>query len=166
MNENLAKIRLDGLDETINKYYKKLNFVQKRQPAISGVNSQFEASETIDEEILPALRKYEAEYTQILHNHFDSITIIESDAKELVHELSAMTQKIATSKMDLTQTIGTLPLAEVLSELTRQLESHKDSYAVKVKLTLPLIPLILALEADWDVVEIIGKINRSIRRRW
>jgi len=124
------------------------------------VSAKFEIKHRIRNELLPSIRRYEREYWELLP--IENIVISDDEATEAVVILEnavAATESEYISRKDLPSEI--MPL---LQEIKADLSSIDKTASAKLKLTLPLIPMIASYELEADTENLMYDAWKFIKR--
>ena len=111
-------------------------------------------------EILPAIRKYECEYWQILSQESYSFEIDEGEAEKTVEVVVQGVEYIENKYSD------GFPdeVIKRLTEIQKTLNTLDKTAAAKLKLALPLLPSVLSYELELDTEEVLRKAFQPIKR--
>jgi CheY-like chemotaxis protein len=132
-------MRLMQLKDLIQLDYEKLLAFEKELTIAADVGAKFEVRQRIASEILPALQRHETEYADLLASTAPVGAIPEAEAQTLLDQISSAADSLQGEIPD-----GS-PSARALKDLIAQL-SKPGTASAKLKLTLPLIPLIASYE--------------------
>lgn len=133
--------RLNDLKDILNLLYEKLGKFEKDLIISSSQPANFELNQRIKREILPSIRKYEAEYWELYPQ--EAIIISDEEAeKQLVKVEQAITsiQEIPSSNYP-------LKLISLLQEIRDKLDEKKTPSA-KLKVVIPLLPTVASYELE------------------
>ncbi len=150
--------RWDDLNEILELHYEKLGEFQKQLAISASTKEKFELKQEIKREILPSIRRYEAEYWKLYPG--EAILISEEEAETQL----ARVEEAVTS-------LGQLPPAEyppelmpLLEEIRTKLEDLDRTASAKLKVALPLIPAIASYELEMDTEGVMYKTWQSIKK--
>lgn len=152
------RARLADLKEILDLLYEKLGEFQKALVLRDSDSAKFELKQRIKREILPDIRRYEREYWEI----FSMETIVVSE-EEAVVQLVKVEQAV--------ESIERIPNSEyppelllLLQEIRAKLDDLDRSASAKLKVSLPLIPMIASYELEMDTEGVMYKTWKSIAR--
>ncbi len=149
--------RLADIKEILEVLYEKLGEFQKELVSSASPPIKFELKHKIKREILPDIRRYEAEYWEL----YPIETIIISN-EEAETQLAKVEQ--AVESMELTQTEYPLELIPLLQDIRSKLDEGDKAASAKLKVTLPLIPLLASYELEMDTEGVMYKTWKAIKR--
>lgn len=144
----IDKQRLDVLEDILEIQYEKLGEFQRELPINASANQKFELNQRIKREILPDIRKYEVEYGQILAAGIQEAFVV-SDVeagKAIVQVVQAVDHHIENSQTE----SYSQELARLLQDLREILNEPGKTAQAKLKVALPVIPLIASYELEMD----------------
>ena len=150
--------RLVDLKELLDLLYEKLGEFQRDLIVNSHTPARFELKQRINREILPSIRKYEAEYWNIYPK--EAIVISDEEAKtQLVHLEQAVESIERVSS-------GEYPaqLIPLLQDIRTKLNDLDKTASAKLKVTLPLIPAIASYELEMDTEGLMYQTWKAIQR--
>ncbi len=156
---NPTEQRLKTLTDNLNQLYKKLGFFERELMKAVGAEAKYGITQQIEEDIIPYIRKYEQEYWQIFP--INAIIISEEEATT---ELTQVQQAI--DKIQYSNSNGEnypQKLLDILEEIQTKLNDSEKAAAAKLKVVLPLIPMIASYELEIDTENFIYKTLESIR---
>ena len=152
------RARLADLEEILDLLYERLGAFQKALVIREGDAAIFELRQRIKREILPDIRRYEREYWEI----FSTEPIVISE-EEAVVQLVKVEQAV--------ESIERIPSSEyppelllLLQEIRAKLDDLDRSASAKLKVSLPLIPMIASYELEMDTEGVMYKTWKSIAR--
>lgn len=136
--------RLIDLDELIKIEYEKLYKNEKALSIYASPSMQNEAEQIIKRDIMPRIRKYEAEYWSLLRQFANSGNeIAESDAQTAIAAIVQDAEIIQAKPM-------TNEVLQKLQEILDKLNEPGTAAAAKAKFAVNLIPGVLAYEFELD----------------
>ncbi len=154
MNDRQRLTDLEGLLELL---YEKLSEFERELIVTASTPAKFELKQKIKREILPSIRQYEAEYWKL----YPTEAIIISD-EEAESQLVKVEQAV--------KSIERIPSAEypkelvpLLHDIQTKLEDLDKAASAKLKVVLPLIPLIASYELEMDTEGVMYKAWKSIK---
>lgn len=155
----LAKQRLAELEEILNSRYETLSKAEKRLAITDEIFAKDAIEQRIRKETLPEIRKYEAEYWQLLRQFAPSCTVEEVDASNaivhVVQEVELIENKPNIHYSD--------EFRQRLLQIRDKLNEPGTAASAKVKLALPLIPGILSYELELDTENALRRALQPIR---
>lgn len=150
--------RLADIKEILELLYEKLGEFEKELIIRDGAPAKFELKQNIKREILPNIRRYEAEYWEL----YPIETIIISN-EEAETQLAKVQQ--AVESMELTQTeYPRIELIPLLQDIRSKLDEGDKVASAKFKVTLPLIPLLASYELEMDTEGVMYQTWKTIKR--
>lgn len=149
--------RLADIKEILEVLYEKLGEFQKELVSSASPPIKFELKHKIKREILPDIRRYEAEYWEL----YPIETIIISN-EEAETQLAKVQQ--AVESMERTQTEYPLQLIPLLQDIRSKLDEGDKAASAKLKVTLPLIPLLASYELEMDTEGVMYQTWKTIKR--
>jgi hypothetical protein len=148
--------RLANLEELLKLLYEKLGYFERQLIIAHDPSTKFDLEQRIKREILPRLRSYEAEYWELCP------TIVISD-EQAEMQLVQVEQAV--------QSIERIPPVEyppelffLLQEIRTKLADLDKAASAKLKVVLPLIPVIASYELEMDTEGLMYKAWKSIKR--
>ncbi|WP_017715956.1 hypothetical protein [Kamptonema formosum] len=139
--------RLEQLEKILNLEYEKLGEWEIELAMSASPPLKTEMKQRIREQILPSIRKYEAEYWRLLAQEARFCEVPEEDASnaivEVVREVELIETNSSASHLD-------NKVIQLLQEILDKLKEPKTPASAKAKLVLPLLPGILSYEMELD----------------
>lgn len=149
--------RLAYLEDNLEILYEKLGEFEQELIISSSQPAKFELKQRIKREILPKIRRYEAEYWEI----YPKEAIIISD-EEAASQLVKVEQAVESiDRISLTFDPELIPL---LQDIRAELEEQNKAASAKLKVVLPLIPMIASYELEIETEGLMYKAWKSIKR--
>ncbi|MCZ8064943.1 MAG: hypothetical protein ACK5QJ_02215 [Microcystis sp.] len=149
--------RLAYLEDNLEILYEKLGEFEQELIISSSQPAKFELKQRIKREILPNIRRYEAEYWEI----YPKEAIIISD-EEAASQLVKVEQAVESiDRISLTFDPELIPL---LQDIRAELEEQNKAASAKLKVVLPLIPMIASYELEIETEGLMYKAWKSIKR--
>ena len=149
--------RLADLKNLLALLYEKLGEFEQELIIGDSPLAKFELKQNIKREILPNIRRYEAEYWEL----YPIETIIISN-EEAETQLAKVQQ--AVESMERTKTEYPLELIPLLQDIRSKLDEGDKAASAKLKVTLPLIPLLASYELEMDTEGVMYKTWETIKR--
>ena len=143
--------------------YDKLHEYEKALAMSSG-SEKISLKLSMKKEIVPELKKYEKEYAELLAEGVDEDANAEDEAAPIVAELVAATSDLERYR----QAKAPEEMLQLLNEIRAKLEEPGTSAAAKLKVTLPIIPLLASYELELDTENFLNTVwdkARSLFRR-
>lgn len=156
----ISKQRLDVLEDILEIQYEKLGEFQKELPIDASANQKFELRQRIKREILPDIRKYEAEYGQILAEGVQQAFVVSDvEAEKAIVQVVQAVEHIENIQTE------SYPeeLTRLLQDLHNKLDDPGKTAQAKLKVALPVIPLIASYELEMDTEALFVNIWRGIK---
>jgi hypothetical protein len=127
--------------------------------ALSTGNEKILLKQRFKREIAPVLYKREQEYAEMLVAALPADQIPENEADIIVTELSEATTKVLESP----SANAPPEMLRLLEEIKRKLSEPKEAAAAKLKVSLPLIPMICSYEIEVDTVRAVTNVWSKAR---
>jgi hypothetical protein len=151
--------RLADLKEILGLLYEQLGAFQRDLVIRDSAAARFELEQRIKREILPAIRRYEQEYWEI----FSTEPIVVSE-EEAVVQLVKVEQAVESIERRIPNSEYPPELLLLLQEIRSKLDDLDRSASAKLKVSLPLIPMIASYELEMDTEGVMYKTWKSIAR--
>lgn len=146
MQNRVKHQRMTQLEELLKIEYEKLNEFEKEIAITASAPAKFELRQSLKRELLPDIRKHEAEYAELLAEEADLSLIPEADARSALVEVVQAVEHIEkippADRSD--------KLTHLLTDIREKLDDPGKAAAAKLKITLPIIPLIASYEMEID----------------
>lgn len=149
--------RLQDLEKNLQILYEKLGEFEQELIITAHAPTRFELRQRIKREISPSIRRYEAEYWEL----YPQEAIVISD-EEAATQLVRVEQAV--------EAIERIPQAEyppefmsLLREIRTRLDEGDKAASAKLKVALPLIPLIASYELEMDTEAFMYKAWKSLK---
>jgi len=150
--------RLAYLEDNLEILYEKLGEFEQELIISSSQPAKFELKQRIKREILPNIRRYEAEYWEL----YPKEAIIISD-EEAASQLVKVEQAVESIDRILL-TFSPRELIPLLQDIRAELEEQNKAASAKLKVVLPLIPMIASYELEIETEGLMYKTWESIKR--
>ncbi|NET61707.1 MAG: hypothetical protein F6K47_37990 [Symploca sp. SIO2E6] len=149
--------RLADLKNNLNLLYRKLGYFEQELIERDSPSAKFELEQKIKREILPKIRRYEAEYWELYPT--EAIIISEEEAEtQLVKVEQAVTSLERIPPIEYPS-----ELVLLLQDIRAKLDEGGKAASAKLKVALPLIPVIASYELEMDTEEFMSKAWKSIK---
>ena len=154
---NTTEQRLSALTNNLDLLYEKLGKFEEELIISSSIDERFSIRQKIKRDIIPGIRTYEQEYWKIYP--IDAIIISEQEAATELTQVQQAIDKIQYSNE------GNYPqkFLDLLEDIQTKLNDLDKAAAAKLKVVLPLIPMIASYELEIDTESFIYKTLESIR---
>ena len=152
--------RLNVLEDILEIQYEKLGEFQRELPINASTNQKFELKQRIKREILPDIRKYEVEYGQILAAGIqEAFVVSDVDAEKAIVKVEQAVEHIENIQTE------SYPqeLTRLLQDLREMLNEPGKTAQAKLKVALPVIPLIASYELEMDTEAFLVNAWRGIK---
>ncbi|MEG3440076.1 hypothetical protein V0288_23305 [Pannus brasiliensis CCIBt3594] len=150
--------RLADLEKNLQISYKKLGEFERQLIIKSDPSVRFQLQQEIEEDILPKILEYEREYWEIYP--LEAVVIPETEARSELDRI----QK-AVKSLDNRPSEDYKPeLIALLNEINTKLDDLNQVASAKLKLVVPLIPMLASYELEMDTEGVIYKTWRSLQR--
>lgn len=150
--------RLAYLEDNLEILYEKLGEFEQELIISSSQPAKFELKQRIKREILPDIRRYEAEYWEL----YPKEAIIISD-EEAASQLVKVEQAVESIDR-ISLTFYPRELIPLLQDIRAELEEQNKAASAKLKVVLPLIPMIASYELEIETEGLMYKTWESIKR--
>lgn len=150
--------RLAYLEDILELLYEKLGEFEQELIMSSSKPAKFELKQRIKREILPNIRRYEAEYWEL----YPKEAIIISD-EEAASQLVKVEQAVESIDR-ISLTFYPRELIPLLQDIRAELEEQNKAASAKLKVVLPLIPMIASYELEIETEGLMYKTWESIKR--
>ncbi|MDY7012515.1 MAG: hypothetical protein SVX43_02745 [Cyanobacteriota bacterium] len=150
--------RLADLTDILELLYEKLGEFERELIINANTSTRFELKQKIKREILPDLRRYEAEYWELYPS--EALVISEQEAET---QLARVEQAVASIEQ-ISPAEYPPELISLLQEIRAKLEDLDKAASAKLKVALPLIPAIASYELEMDTEGVMSKTWKSIKR--
>jgi hypothetical protein len=152
--------RLTDLEKNLELRYETLGEAEKRLAMSDEIFSKNAIKQRIREEVLPELRKVEAEYWEVLVQEARTCGLEEVEAHntivEIVPEVEAITNQPSANYA--------YEFMQLLLEIRDKLNQQELPAAAKLKAALPLVPGILSYEVELDTENSLRRAFQPIKR--
>ncbi|MCA2673264.1 MULTISPECIES: hypothetical protein [unclassified Microcystis] len=150
--------RLADLEDILEILYEQLGEFEQELIISSSKPAKFELKQRIKREILPNIRRYEAEYWEL----YPKEAIIISD-EEAASQLVKVEQAVESIDR-ISLTFYPPELIPLLQDIRAELEEQNKAASAKLKVVLPLIPMIASYELEIETEGLMYKTWESIKR--
>jgi hypothetical protein len=151
--------RMEQLEELLDIEYEKLHEFEKAISLADGISQKVALRQQIKRQLTPHLQELEHEYAELLASGSASIEIEPMEAENLVAELAAAASKTQAN----TQGSAPAKMVELLNEIRDKLNEPGKTAAAKLKVTLPIVPLIASYEMEMDTEAVVTQAWRKTR---
>jgi hypothetical protein len=157
--DSINRRRIRDLENLLEIEYEKLSEFQKELAITSSASAKFEVQQRLKREILPEIRKHELEFAQLLADVTD-LTFLpteqaENTAAELVHAIEHVQGLPDPNRPE--------EITRLLTDIRRELEDPGKVAAAKLKVTLPIIPMIVSYEMEMDTEGVLVGVWRRMK---
>lgn len=151
--------RLADLESLLQLNYEKLGEFEREIVITASAPAKFELKQLIKREILPRIRQYEAEYWEL----YPQKAILISD-EEAASQLVKVEQAVGAIER-IPQSEYPPELIPLLQEIRAKLDEGDKAASAKLKVALPLIPVIASYELEMDTEALMYKVWKSIKAK-
>ena len=152
------RTRLANLEDILDLLYEKLGVFERELIINANTPAKFELQQRIKREILPDIRRYEAEYWEF----FPQEAIFISD-EEAASQLVKVEQAIESIER-ISLTFYPPELIPLLQDIRAELEEQNKPASAKLKVVLPLIPAIASYELEMETEGLMYNAWKTIKR--
>ena len=150
--------RLQDLEKNLQILYEKLGDFEQELIITAHAPTKFELRQRIKREISPSIRRYEAEYWELYPQ--EAILISEEEAATQLVRVEQAVEAIER----IPQTEYPDKLMELLEDIRTKLDEGDKAASAKLKVALPLIPLIASYELEMDTEAMMYKTWKSLKK--
>lgn len=151
--------RLARVEELLDIEYEKLHEFERAIALTDGVSQKISLRQQIKRDLTPRLRRLEQEYAELLANGVPEAEIPEAQAQALVAEVVS-----AVAKADEQKPAGApQQMVRLLGEIRDKLNEPGKTATGKLKVSLPIIPLISSYEMELDTEGVLTGAWRKTR---
>jgi hypothetical protein len=151
--------RLAELEELLALEYEKLHEFEKEITLADGPGQRIALRQRIKHELTPRLRKLEQEYAYQLIAGSEGVRVPEDEAEALVVSLGSAVANAEANPP------GNAPenMLKLLQEVKTKLAEPGRAAAAKLKVTLPIIPLLASYEMELDTEGFVTQVWQRAR---
>jgi len=157
--EPMKPQRISALERLLEIEYEKLSEFQRELAITASAPAKFELRQRLKLEVLPDIRKHEAEYAGLLADSVDVASIPPEQAERTTVELVHAVQHVES----LPDPNQPEEITRLLVDIRKKLDDPGKVAAAKLKVTLPIIPLIASYEMEMDTEGVLVSVWRQIR---
>lgn len=147
--------RLAELEELLALEYEKLHEFEKELTLADSPSQRISIRQRIKHELTPRLRKLEQEYAYQLIAGSEGARVPEDEAEALVVSLDSA---VATTPSDAPQN-----MVKLLEDVRTKLAEPGRTASAKLKVTLPIIPLLASYEMELDTEGFVTQVWQRAR---
>lgn len=149
--------RLENLEGLLELLYEKLGEFERELIVTASTPAKFELKQRIKREILPSLRRYEAEYWELYPR--EAIVIADAEAESQLAQVEQAIESIERIS------VAEYPpeLIPLLQDIRAKLEESDKPASAKLKVALPIISAIASYELEMDTEGFMYKAWKSIK---
>jgi hypothetical protein len=158
-NNEMSQRRLNDLQDNLDLLYEKLGMYE--EDLIKAIGAEKIALKLrIKRDILPDIRRYESEYWDLMPK--EALVISDEEAEATLVKVNEAVKSI--ERVDAAE----YPpgMMELLQEIRNQLNDTGQSAAAKLKVTLPIVPMLASYELEMDTEGMLSGIWQTIRKRF
>ncbi|HIK05505.1 MAG TPA: hypothetical protein IGS40_12470 [Trichormus sp. M33_DOE_039] len=157
--QKLNRQRLDSLEEILEIEYEKLGYFQKEIATTANATVKFELKQRIKREIIPDIRSHECEYGELLDQEADTTVISNVDAE---HTLADVVQAVENLEVQRSESYPE-ELLRLLREIREKLDEPGKTAAAKLKVVLPIVPLLASYELEMDTEAMMSRAWQQVK---
>ena len=151
--------RMAQLEDLLDIEYEKLHEYDRAISLAAGLDQKIALRQQIKRELAPRLQQLELEYGELLASGVSAETISESDANGLLTDLT-----IAAAKAEGTiQGKAPAEMLKLLNEIRAKLKEPGKSATAKLKISLPIVPMIARYELELDTESFMTQAWQKVR---
>jgi hypothetical protein len=155
-----ASRRLTDLEKNLDLRYETLGEAEKDLAMTTDTFEITRIKQRIRERVLPDIRKYEAEYWEVLVQEARTCAVEEVEAQNAIGEIVPEVEAIANQP----SANYAYEFMQLLLEIRDKLNEPELPAAAKLKAALPLLPGILSYEVELDTESSLRRAVQPIRR--
>jgi hypothetical protein len=152
--------RLTDLEKNLELRYETLGEAEKDLAMTTDTFEITRIKQRIRERVLPDIRKYEAEYWEVLVQEARTCAVEEVEAQNAIGEIIPEVEVIANQP----SANYAYEFMQLLLEIRDKLNQQELPAAAKLKAALPLVPGILSYEVELDTESSLRRAVQPIRR--
>jgi hypothetical protein len=157
--DQIKRQRIRALEELLGIEYEKLSDFRKELAITSSAAVKFDLQQRLKREVLPDIRKHEVEYAELLADTMDLTSVPVQQAEIAAAELVDAVQRVAS----LPDPNRPEEVTRLLADIRRKLDDPGKVAAAKLKVALPIIPLIASYEMQMDTEAALVNVWRRIK---
>lgn len=151
--------RMAELEEFLEIEYEKLFELERAISIADGITQKVAIRQQIKRDLLPRLQRLGQEYAGLLVSAAYSNKVSVLDAEILVEDLNEATFR----SQELTQGLASPEMVGLLNEIRDKLNEPGKSALAKLKVALPIVPLIARYELELDTEAVVNQAWRKVR---
>lgn len=159
ISDKINRQRLNSLEKILEIEYEKLSEFQSEISMLAPSPTKTALKQRIKREIIPDIRKYEAEYGEILFKSSDASLVPQNEAEETLAEVVQVVEHIEVLPPE------TYPreMLELLREIREKLDEPGKTAAAKLKVALPIIPMLASYEMEMDTEATLIRVWQQVK---
>lgn len=150
--------RMRHLEENIRTLHERLHGFEMRIIATADVAERFSLRQRIRGEITPDLRKYGKEYAELLADVINPADLPAEQSDSLLRDTLGAVEAAENGATD----DSPETMLQLLREIKDKLNEPGKAAAAKLKISLPIIPLISAYELELDTEKFVTQVWRRL----
>jgi hypothetical protein len=154
-----TNLRIAHLEELLEIEYEKLGAFEQELAITSSAPAKFELRQRIKRELLPSLRTHETEYAELLAQRTDPTRIPPQQAEASIIEVRQAVEHIQALPVAQSQ-----ELTRLLTDVRQKLDEPGKTAAAKLKVALPIIPLVASYEMELDTENALRTAWRGLKK--
>ena len=155
----MSQQRLSDLQSNLDLLYEKLGTFERELILNADINQRFAIRQRIKDEILPSIRQFEAEYWELKPK--ETIVISEPEAEETLSNI----KQVVTTIEEADAMAYPPEMQQLLVDIRSKLNDLDKAAAAKLKIVLPIIPMLASYELEMDTEALLSRLWRSLRNR-
>jgi len=157
--DSINRQRISALEELLEIEYEKLNDFQKDLAITASAAAKFELRQLLKRDVLPDIRKHEVEYAELLADSTDLASVPAEQAEATTAELAHAVEHVQS----LPDPNRPEEITRLLADIRRKLDDPGKVAAAKLKVALPIIPMIVSYEMEMDTGAALVNVWRRIK---
>ncbi len=151
--------RLEQLEKQLGILYEKRGEFEEELLITANANQRFELKQRLKREVLPNLRSTEKEYAELLVKVAEPDQLTETESQALIEDV----QQAVVSHEHAHSGDKSEDLQQLLTEIRAKLDEPDKAAAAKLKVVLPLIPLIASYELELDTESFLTQVWQRVK---
>lgn len=160
----LNQKRLADLEELLSQDYEKLAYFERELGLSAGAPQKFELEQRIKREVLPTLRRHEAEYWELLDLIVSKYDIDNDEAQAIIDKTIQELRNLQGQQMSDELTQKFQQVLDKLNEIDDKLNEIDRVASAKAKVVVSFIPGLISYEIELETVKAICKVFEPLKQ--
>ncbi len=157
--ESIRSLRIAQLEDALKIQYEKRAEFERELAVNASAPSKFELRQRLVREVLPDIRKFEVEYAQLLADDAAHELISGGQAEEFLIQV----KKAVDHSRTLPEASRSPEFMHLLEDVAKKLNDPGKVAAAKLKVALPIIPLIASYEMEMNTEAVLTNLWRKLK---